>query len=122
MEFDNIVLIHREDNKFIKEGFSINIDKCFENIKSFYEENGKIFLILNLEEDFSDEIFDKVIVDFPYGDFKNIGVEAYAKDEEYYPTFIFEMEKYSKEEIQFKVDEILKLFMEKVIKIYCNKS
>lgn len=120
MEFDNIVLIHRENNKFIEEGFSISIDKCFENIKSFYKENGKIFLVLSLEEDFTDEVFDEIIENLSYEDFEKLGIAIYPKDEEYYPTFVIEMENKEKYEVEELVSEILDVFTEKVIKIYCN--
>lgn len=120
MEFDNIVLIHRENGKFIKEGFSINVDKCYENIKSFYQEDEKIFLYLNIEQDFTDEVFNKIFDELCYDDFYNLNVDIYPKDDEYYPTFVIEMEIESKEEIQRKVYDVLELFEEKVIKIYCN--
>ena len=120
MDFDNIVLIHRKNGIFLKEGISIKIQNCLQNIKSFYEEYGKIFLILNLEEDFTDEYFDKIFEEFPYEEFENEGINIYPKDEEYYPTFIVEIENKHRQELQEEINLILELFMEKVVKIYCN--
>ena len=120
MDFDSIVLIHREKGAFLKEGISIKVESCLQNIKSFYEEEGKIFLVLNLEEDFKDEEFDKIFEEFPYEEFENEGINIYPKDEEYYPTFIVEIENKPREELQKEIDLILEIFMEKVVKIYCN--
>ncbi len=120
MDFDSIVLIHKQNGKFINEGFSITIERCFSNIKAFYEENGKIFLVLNLEQDFSDEEFYNIIENLNYEEFESLGVKIYPKDEEYYPTFLIEMTNSSREDIQDKVYSLLELFEDKVVKIYCN--
>lgn len=121
MEFENIVLIHRENGKFLREGLKIQIEECFENIKAFYEEDGKVYLILNLENDFEDEEFDFIIENFPYEDFENLNLEIYPKDHEYYPTFILEFKYECEEHTEIKIKDILRLFMEKVVKIHCNK-
>ncbi len=120
MDFDSIVLIHKQNGKFINEGFSITIERCFSNIKSFYEENGKIFLVLNLEQDFSDEEFYNIIENLNYEEFESLGVKIYPKDDEYYPTFLIEMTNSSREDVQDKVYSLLELFEDKVVKIYCN--
>ena len=46
--------------------------------------------------------------------------KIYPKDNEYYPTFIVEMKNNCKDVLQEKINNILELFMEKVVKIYCN--
>lgn len=121
MNFESVVLIHRRDGKFLKEGFSIGINSCFDNIRSFYEEENNIFLILSLQEEFTDEKFDEIFENFCYDDFEKLDVKIYPKDDEYYPTFIIEMNNDLKENIQNKVYTILELFNEKVVKIYCNE-
>lgn len=121
MNFESVVLIHRKDGKFLKEGFSIEINNCFDNIKSFYEEDNNIFLILSLQEEFTDEKFDEIFENFCYDDFEKLGIKIYPKDEEYYPTFIIEMNNDLKDNVQNKMDIILELFREKVVKIYCNE-
>ena len=118
MYFENIVLIHKKDGVFSKEGMSIKIECCFENINSFYEENDIIFLELILRKDFSDEMFYKIVDEFCYSDFENLGVNIYPKDDEYYPVFVIELKNDSVGIIQEKIDVILNLFMEKVTKIY----
>lgn len=120
MEFENIVLIHRENGKFLREGLKVQIDECFENIKEFYEEDGIIYLILNVEKDFTDEEFDFIIEIFPYDDFEDIGVDIYPKDNEYYPTFVAEIKRSYENDIKFRVNKVLRIFMEKVVKIHCN--
>lgn len=120
MDFDSIVLMRKQDGKFLYEGFSISIEKCFDNIKEFYEEDGKIFLTLNLEQEFSDEEFYNIVENFDYDEFENLGVGVSIKDEEYYPTFLFEICDLSVEHIKLKIHSILDLFDEKVVKIYCN--
>lgn len=120
MDFESILLVNRDNKELFNEEFRIRIDNCFNNIKGFYKEGDKIFLILNLEEEYSDEEFENIITEFPYEEFESLGLEIYPKDEEYYPTFIVEMNNDSKENIQLKVDDVLELFMEKIVKFYCN--
>lgn len=120
MDFDSIVLMHKQDGKFLGEGFSVNIEKCFDNIKEFYEEDGKIFLTLSLEKEFSDEEFYNIIENFDYDEFENLGIQISPKDDEYYPTFLIEIPNSSVEHIKFKIHSLLDLFDEKVVKIYCN--
>lgn len=121
MNFESVVLIHRKDGKFSEEGFSIRINNCFDNIKSFYEEDNNIFLILSLQEEFTDDKFDEIFENFCYDDFEELGIKIYPKDDEYYPTFIIEMENDLRDNVQNKIDIILELFREKVVKIYCNE-
>lgn len=120
MEFESIVLIHRKEGRFLKEGYRIKVETCFNNIKSFYEENGLVFLVLNLEEEFTDEKFDEIFEKFCYDDFEKLDIKIYPKDNEYYPTFIVEMENDCKDMLQEKINNVLELFEEKVVKIYCN--
>ncbi len=120
MNFNNIVLIHRKEGKFLEEGIKLKVDECFENIKEFYEENGTIFLVLRLEQDFTDDEFHKMIGEFPYEDFENLGVDVSPKNDEYYPTFTIEIKCDSENCVKNIVDNILELFMRKVVKIYCN--
>lgn len=122
MEEQSVILIHKNEGKFLKEGFRIYIEKCFSNIKSFYEQDGKIFLTLDLEKDFSDEEFDNIIEGFCYEEFEKLNLYVNPKDLEYYPTFVFEFEIDSIENIQHKMNCILELFEEKVVKIYCNED
>lgn len=121
MNFESVVLIHRENGKFLKEGFSIKINNCFESIKSFYEEGNNIFLILSLQKEFTDEEFDEIFENFSYDDFEKLNLKIYPKEDEYYPTFVIEMKNDLKENIQNKMDIILELFHEKVVKFYCNE-
>ena len=120
MKFGNIVLIHRENGKFSREGFKVQIDECFENIKAFYEEQGIVYLILNLEKDFTDEEFDFIIENISYDDFNDIGVSIFPRDNEYYPTFVVEIKVSCEDDIKLKVNETLRIFMEKVVEIHCN--
>lgn len=120
MEFESIVLIHRKEGRFLEEGYRIKVETCFNNIKFFYEENGLVFLVLNLEEEFTDEKFDEIFEKFCYDDFEKLDVKIYPKDNEYYPTFIVEMKNNCKDVLQEKINNVLELFMEKVVKIYCN--
>lgn len=122
MEFESVILMHKENGIFLEEGFRIYVGNCFENIKSFYEENGRIFLTLSLEVDFTDDKFDYIMENFCYEEFEKLNLEVNPKDDEYYPTFLIEFEIDIKENIQEKMNCILELFMEKVIKIYCNES
>ncbi|BAK80789.1 DUF6762 family protein [Candidatus Arthromitus sp. SFB-rat-Yit] len=121
MEFNSILLIDKGSKNLFDEEFRINIENCFDNIIEFYRENNKIFLVLELKEDYSDYEFDNIISKFPYEEFENIGVISYPKDEEYYPTFIMEMDNDVREIIQNKIDDLIDLFMEKIVKVYCNK-
>lgn len=120
MDFESIVLIDKDNDRFLEDEFRINIECCFDNIRSFYRKNNKIYIILSLNEDYTDDEFYRIISDFPYNEFNDNKFLVYPQDDEYYPTFVFEMDNDTLENIQENIDELLELFMEKVVKIYCN--
>lgn len=120
MNFESIILINKDNDEILDNEFSINIECCFDNIRAFYRNNNKIYLILSLNEEYTDEEFYKIISDFPYSKFDERRFNIYPKDDEYYPTFVVEMDNDIVDRIQQNINELLNLFMEKVVKIYCN--
>ncbi len=114
---DNIILIDKDNNDLIMDDFRINIKECFNNIKGFYKKDNKVYMILNIEEDFEDEVFYNIIEKVPYDEFN---YELYPKDDEYYVTFIFEFPYLDRESLEKIINDELSLFREKVLKIYCN--
>ena len=121
MVFEILLLIDKGRDNLFNDEFRIYIENCFDNIIEFYREDNKIFLVLELKQEYSDYEFEDIISKFPYDEFENIGVISYPKDDEYYPTFIMEMDNDIRENIQFKIDNLMDLFMKKIVKIYCNK-
>ncbi|AID44232.1 hypothetical protein SFBM_0293 [Candidatus Arthromitus sp. SFB-mouse-Japan] len=121
MVFESLLLIDKGRDNLFNDEFRIYIENCFDNIIEFYREDNKIFLVLELKQEYSDYEFEDIISKFPYDEFENIGVISYPKDDEYYPTFIMEMDNDIRENIQFKIDNLMDLFMKKIVKIYCNK-
>lgn len=121
MGFESILLVDKGSDNLFNDEFRIYVESCFDNIIGFYRENNKIFLVLELKEDYDDYEFENIISKFPYDEFENIGVIPYPKDDEYYPTFIMEMNDDTRENIQLKIDNLIDLFMKKIVKIYCNK-
>ncbi len=121
MVFESLLLIDKGRDNLFNDEFRIYIENCFDNIIEFYREDNKIFLVLELKQEYSDYEFEDIISKFPYDEFENIGVISYPKDDEYYPTFIMEMDNDVRENIQFKIDNLMDLFMKKIVKIYCNK-
>ena len=121
MVFESLLLIDKGRDNLFNDEFRIYIENCFDNIIEFYREDNKIFLVLELKQEYSDYEFEDIISKFPYDEFENIGVISYTKDDEYYPTFIMEMDNDIRENFQFKIDNLMDLFMKKIVKIYCNK-
>ena len=121
MVFESLLLIDKGRDNLFNDEFRIYIENCFDNIIEFYREDNKIFLVLELKQEYSDYEFEDIISKFPYDEFENIGVISYPKDDEYYPTFIMEMDNDIRENIQFKIDNLMDLSMKKIVKIYCNK-
>lgn len=113
--FDNIVLIHKKNGKFLSEGYSVKIYSYHESIKGFYEENGKIIFTLSLEKELSDEKFDYIIENFCYEEIESLGCIC-DPIEEYYPTFIIEFNYDEKSKVEDKINDILRLFYDNTYK------